>query len=134
MSKIGSLNEILNELTPEEREERIQLMERQRTVIHPKTIIDDVHRFREKMGLKTSDPDELQELYSTLLGCWAMARSTRQHPDATEEELDLMDRAFECLEAEWSKRFVMMAMGPLYPFNKDNIEVVEKDDFEGDEE
>jgi len=90
--------------------------------IRPQHIIDDIHRFREKMGLRSSDLDELQKLFASLMGCWAMARSTRQHPDATQEELDMMDMAFECLEAEWPRRFAMMAMGPMYP-HKQNKEM-----------
>ena len=80
------------------------------SIIHPQTVIDDCNRFRQLMGLRTSDPDELQELFGHLTGAWMMAGSTRQHPDATEKQLKLMDFAFRGLQAEWPVRFSYMIL------------------------
>lgn len=103
--------------TDKEWEEYLDEVHR-KSSIHPQYVIDDIHRFRDKMGLRSSDLDELQELFATLMGCWVMARSTKQHPDATKKELDMMDMAFECLKAEWSKRFVLLVMGQRYSYKK----------------
>jgi len=78
--------------------------------IHPQSVIDDCNNFRELMGLRTSDPDELQELFEKLTARWILSASTRQHPDATQKQLELMDSAFKALLAEWPIRYSHMLL------------------------
>jgi len=78
--------------------------------IHPKSVIEDCGRFRKLWGLRSSDPDELQEIFSNLTAAWMMAGSTRKHPEATEKELESMDFVFRGIQSEWPIRFSYMVL------------------------
>ena len=78
--------------------------------IHPQSVIDDCNHFRELWGLRSSDPDELQKLFGHLTVAWSLARSTSQHPEATKEELKLMDSVFDIIRIEWSIRYSYMVL------------------------
>ena len=88
-------------------------MHRYEPRIHPQHILDDCLRFRELMGRRDSDPEELQQLFTFLVGASVMARSTRQHPDATKAELERVQSATDALMVEWPMRYAMMVVGPM---------------------
>jgi len=81
--------------------------------IKPQHIMNDISTFREKMGLKSSNPDELQEMFNNLTAAWLMAASTRKHPDATDDEIETMDSCMDSLIVEWPMRYSMMVTQPM---------------------
>jgi hypothetical protein len=83
--------------------------------INPQHVLDDCVRFRKLMGLRNSDPDELQELFVHLISAYIMASSTRKHPNATPEQLKLLERAVDTLMVEWPMRFSYMIFAPRCP-------------------
>jgi len=88
--------------------------------IHPQHVLDDCARFRELMGKRNSDPDELQKLFVALIGASVMALSTRKHPDATPEELKLVESAIDILMVEWPMRYSYMIFVHLRPEKIEN--------------
>lgn len=82
--------------------------------IHPKHIMEDYHRFREKMGTRGNDPDVLQELFANLYMAHVMAASTRRDPEATDAEIEQMCQAINALEVEWSRRYSYMIIHKIF--------------------
>ena len=83
------------------------------SVIHPQTVLNDCVEFRRLMGMKSSDLEELQELFGNLVMASIMAQSTRVHPEATQELMDRMQRVVDVLVYEWPIRYSLMITKPL---------------------
>lgn len=81
--------------------------------VRPQHVIADIHRFREKMGLITSNPDELQDMFGSLSVAWIFATVTRRHPDATDKEIEMLNSFMDALMIEWPMRYSMMIMKSL---------------------
>jgi len=65
------------------------------------------------MGLRSSNPDELHEMFQKLIIAAGLAASTKRHPDSTDEEIDLMLHMVDALMVEWPMRHAQMEIGPL---------------------
>ena len=82
--------------------------------IHPQIILDDYHRFRNKMGDCRNDPDDLQELFEAWYRSAFMAITTRLHPETTTKQISIIQAAMDSLQVEWSRRYALMITGKIF--------------------
>lgn len=81
--------------------------------VHAKHVLDDCRRFRELMGLRSSNPDELHQMLQNLMAASMVAASTKRHTDSTDEEIYLMQHMVDALMVEWPMRQAQIEVGPL---------------------